>query len=135
MTDIQIDVGPLVQVVLPEGERVFPFSDLAFETDDPATISDPDLIARVARHLDREVEEFGDLMVSRPRTGNILISEKPVFGYGYKIVRTNEEIADVENWAAEGEDSGSHFPGTSYENGLLAMLRWLTDSDASDPRE
>lgn len=81
MVQTEVSVGPMVQVVMGEGEpAVFPFSDLAFETDDPATISDPDLIERVARHLDREVSEFGDLQVSRPQTGNILVAPKPVFG-------------------------------------------------------
>jgi hypothetical protein len=82
MTDIQVQVGPLVQIVFAQGEeQTFSFGDLAFDTDDPATISDADLIERVARHLDREVSEFSDLMVSRPRTGNILISPKPTFGH------------------------------------------------------
>ena len=78
--DTQISVGPLVQVVLGDsGERVFPFSDMELSAD-PAVISDRDLLLAVARHLDRPDSELLGLMVTRPATGNVLISPKPVFG-------------------------------------------------------
>ncbi len=46
------------------------------------------------------------------------------------ITRTDEEIARVENWAAEGVDAGTNYPGMSYEQGVLDALQWLIgDSD------
>ena len=46
------------------------------------------------------------------------------------VVRTEDETARVENWAVEGVDAGSHYPGMSYEQGILDTLQWLRgDSD------
>ncbi len=42
-----------------------------------------------------------------------------------RIVRTDEEVNRVLNWAAEGEDNGTHFKGMSYEQGIKAMYDWL----------
>jgi len=50
------------------------------EYQDPATISDPDLLALVANHLDRDVTSFGSMKVDRPETGNILVRPTPSFG-------------------------------------------------------
>lgn len=50
----------------------------------------------------------------------------------YEIVRTDDEIKRVLNWAREGQERGSHYRGMKYEDGLLDMLDWLTDRDA-DP--
>jgi len=45
-----------------------------------------------------------------------------------KIQRTEAEIDQVLMEAEEGRSpSGSKFPGMSYEEGILAMYRWLTD--------
>jgi hypothetical protein len=41
------------------------------------------------------------------------------------VVRTDEEIERVEKWAFEGLNSGSHYYGMSYEEGILALLDWL----------
>lgn len=41
------------------------------------------------------------------------------------IVRTEDEINQILNWACEGKDDGSHYPGMSYEDGLVAMYDWL----------
>jgi len=46
------------------------------------------------------------------------------------IVRNQQEIDRVLNWAAQGEDEGSHYSGMSYEQGLRDMHDWLVgDSD------
>ncbi len=39
-------------------------------------------------------------------------------------IRTDEEIARVENWAvdAEGLEGGSNYPGMTYEQGVLDTL-------------
>jgi len=83
MTDqnVQVHTTPLVQVVTGEDEdRVFAFSDIALPGDDPATISDAELKARIARYLDRDVHSFDNLIVTRPSTGNVLLAPKPVYG-------------------------------------------------------
>lgn len=51
-------------------------------------------------------------------------------------IRTDEEIARVENWAvlAEGED-GSNYPGMTYEQGVLDTLCWLRGDSESAPDE
>ena len=46
------------------------------------------------------------------------------------IVRTEDEINEQRNLAIEGVDSGSKWPGMSYEQGVEAALAWLLgDSD------
>lgn len=35
------------------------------------------------------------------------------------------EIDDVLNWCAEGEDEGTHFRGMSYEQGVRAAIDWM----------
>lgn len=42
-----------------------------------------------------------------------------------EVVRTDEEIARVENWAFVGVDQGSHYAGMSYEQGIMDALMWL----------
>lgn len=42
-----------------------------------------------------------------------------------QVVRTETEIARVENWAMEGFDAGSLYPEMSYEQGILDVLQWL----------
>ncbi len=42
-----------------------------------------------------------------------------------RVKRTDEEINDVRNWATEGIDQGSHYPGMSYEDGIEAALAWV----------
>lgn len=81
--ELVVGVGPLVQVVPGEGRgepQTFPWSDISLEGDDPATISDRELTTRVARWMDRPEGEFTDMVVTRPGTGNILISPKAVYG-------------------------------------------------------
>jgi len=48
------------------------------------------------------------------------------------VVRTDDEIARVENWAVEGVDYGSRYHGMSYEQGICDILQWLRgDSDVA----
>lgn len=51
------------------------------------------------------------------------------------IVRSTIQIDTVRNWAAEGRDQGSHFPGMSYEDGIEDFAAWLfgdTDENPTD---
>jgi len=80
MTDTVIQTTPMVQIVTADTERVFAFSEIALEGDDPATISDADLKARVARYMDVDAHSFDTLIVTRPGTGNVLLAPKPVYG-------------------------------------------------------
>ena len=50
-------------------------------------------------------------------------------------MRSEEEIARVENWAAEGFDGGSHYPGMSYEQGVMDTLAWLRGDSEDAPGE
>ena len=84
-TVTQVSVTPMVKIVLRGREADFPFSQIAREGDDPATISDQDLIERsVQAAIDAGLEvQEGDtakLVVSRPSSGNILVSAYPEFG-------------------------------------------------------
>ncbi|KKN90037.1 hypothetical protein LCGC14_0231500 [marine sediment metagenome] len=49
------------------------------------------------------------------------------------IKRSDDEIDRVANWANEGQDQGTHYEGKSYEDGLVAMLNWLTGDDDDAP--
>ncbi len=50
------------------------------------------------------------------------------------IIRTTNEIDDVQHRAAESSSEGrSVYPGMSYEEGIDAVLRWLFDEDADAP--
>lgn len=53
----------------------------------------------------------------------------------YLIVRSEKEIDRVLNWAAEGEDEGTHFRGMSYENGIRYMWNWLIGESDEAPDE
>lgn len=48
---------------------------------DAATVSDPDLLAMLERHYDVEPGTFGGYKITRPETGNILVTERD-FTYG-----------------------------------------------------
>lgn len=87
-TETTLAIGPLVQVVFGANSAhhttipVFPFSDLALPGDDAATISDDDLITRVARWMDLPVSDFENMKVRRPATGSIVLIESPSYGMG-----------------------------------------------------
>lgn len=47
---------------------------------------------------------------------------------------TKDEIADVENEATENIDEGtSKFRGMSYEEGVVATLRWMNGDTDENP--
>ncbi len=48
-------------------------------------------------------------------------------------VRNDEEIARVENWAVEGVDEGTRYPGMSYEQGVVDTLAWLRGDSEDAP--
>lgn len=51
-----------------------------------------------------------------------------------KLPVAEEEVNDVLNACAEAADSGaSRFPSSSYEDGVAAAIRWLTEPDADHP--
>lgn len=52
-----------------------------------------------------------------------------------RIVRTQEEVDQVLNWASEGIDGGSKYPGMSYEEGVRAAVDWLTGFTDDRPDE
>lgn len=51
----------------------------------------------------------------------------------YHIVRSTTEIDDLMNWAAEGIDAGSHYPGMSFEEGIQQAVDWLTGQSDENP--
>lgn len=54
----------------------------------------------------------------------------------FTVVRTENEINRVQNWADEGSNEGSRYPGMSYEQGIIDALSWLCgDDDKSSKRE
>jgi hypothetical protein len=54
----------------------------------------------------------------------------------YTIQRNTAEIDRVRNWAAEAEaEGGRHFPGMSYEEGVIAAIDWLVGDRDDAPDE
>lgn len=50
--------------------------------------------------------------------------------------RTTQEIEDVINACMQSEKAGrSSWPGMTYEQGVLAALRWVTDAEEINPLE
>ena len=49
------------------------------------------------------------------------------------VVRTEDEIARVENWAVDGINEGSRYPGMSYEQGIQDTLMWLRGDNDHAP--
>jgi hypothetical protein len=49
------------------------------------------------------------------------------------MIRSDPEIADLENSAAEGETNSTLFRGMSYEQGILETLRWLRGDTDNSP--
>lgn len=52
-----------------------------------------------------------------------------------EVVRGEDEIARVENWAVEGIDEGTRYPGMSYEQGIVDALAWLRGDSDTPPDE
>ena len=80
MADLQVRVAPEIRVVLDGQEHRLSGADILLPGDDLATLGDDTLKERVARWLDRPVSVLSGMVVTRPATGNILISPKAVFG-------------------------------------------------------
>lgn len=51
------------------------------------------------------------------------------------IVRTDDEINDVLNQAADGINDGSQYPGMSYEDGIQAFALWVFGDTDDKPFE
>lgn len=49
--------------------------------------------------------------------------------------RTQSEIDEQMNLAADGENDGSKYPGMSYEQGVKAALEWVTGITDTKPME
>ena len=50
-----------------------------------------------------------------------------------RIVRTQEEINEVMQWAEDALDQGTHYAGMSYEEGITAMYNWLMGDNDDRP--
>jgi len=48
------------------------------------------------------------------------------------IVRSEAEISDVLGKCVDAMDTGSAYPGMTYEQGVEYAIKWLTERDA-DP--
>jgi len=53
----------------------------------------------------------------------------------YQIVRTEEEIDEVNNRIMEAMVEGTKFSGMTYEEGCQYMLQWLIGEIDEDPME
>lgn len=53
----------------------------------------------------------------------------------YRIVRSDSEIDECLNKAMEALDTGSKWPGMSYEEGVEAAIKWLTEEQSLNPME
>lgn len=53
----------------------------------------------------------------------------------YRLVRDDDEIDDVLGACVEAEADGTSWPGMSYEQGVQAAIRWMTDESANHPIE
>lgn len=51
----------------------------------------------------------------------------------FEVERQSKEIYDLMNWAQEGVDQGTRYPGMSYEQGILDALMWLDGSSDHNP--
>lgn len=88
----------MVQVVFgSEDVELFPWHDVAQDGDDLARMSDKEVLARVAAYMDRPMSDFERMVVGRPTTGNILISEDPTLGEEYKTKRVCDHADQCDN--------------------------------------
>lgn len=71
-----------IQVVWGEGREAsfVNVGDILREGETLDQINDTELLGRVARWLDQDDAEFRGMQVTRPGSGNVLISPSPVFG-------------------------------------------------------
>lgn len=52
-----------------------------------------------------------------------------------KCVRSQAEIDDLVGQLNDAQETGSMYPGMSYEDGVRAAVEWLTDEEAEHPLE
>lgn len=52
-----------------------------------------------------------------------------------EIVRTEQEIAQLEKWAMDIDTEGSHYDMKCYEEGVLDTLAWLRGETDVAPYE
>jgi hypothetical protein len=52
-----------------------------------------------------------------------------------EIVRGQDEIDRVLNWAVDGLHAGTRYAGMSYEQGILDMHDWLVGDSDQPPDE
>lgn len=52
-----------------------------------------------------------------------------------KIIKTPAEIEAIYDLAREGEVNGTMFPNMSYEEGIVALIDWLTGRREENPLE
>lgn len=43
----------------------------------------------------------------------------------FRVTKAQESIDALIQWAMEGQEEGSHYPGMSYEQGIMDTLDWL----------
>ena len=55
--------------------------------------------------------------------------------HNVEVERQSKEIYDLMNWAQEGVDQGTRYPGMSYEQGILDALMWLDGSSDHNPMD
>lgn len=51
----------------------------------------------------------------------------------YRIVRSKQEIEEVMDRCFKAESEGSAYPGMTYEQGIMAVIDWLTDPTQDPP--
>lgn len=49
------------------------------------------------------------------------------------VVRSDSQIDNVRNWAIDGVDKGTRYPGMSYEQGVEDMAAWLFGESDENP--
>jgi hypothetical protein len=135
MTDL-INI-PVLQVVFPSNFPVaqhagtqsppIPLTEILEEGTDIVNVSDPEILRRAALYFDMPEAHFSNLQVTRPGTGSIVVSTK--FEYGdsapFFTVRTQQEVGNL--WDSIDTIGPSKYPGMTYEQGIEAVLTWLTD--------
>ncbi len=50
-----------------------------------------------------------------------------------RLVRTVAEVNELIELAHAGKDEGGKFPGMCYEEGILAVLEWVTGETDENP--
>lgn len=93
----------------------------------PDVVADDELVRLAATYLDRNEADFRDMVCSRPATGNILISPKPVFGAWRRETDFDREFKKTEKQidAIHREILMMWAVAALVGCGLLVFLGWL----------